>query len=139
MAAIKKLLPLFAALMLAGSAHSQLRPQTPVKHLVILMLQDQSFDRYFGHYPLAKNLPGENPFQALPGTPKVDGFTSVLLKHNPNLSNPYRMAPGSRPVISGMVSMHKSALTTMGVTTCLSGRILIPAVASMMMAVFPSR
>lgn len=67
--------------------------QTPIKHLVVLVLQDQSFDRYFGAYPNVKNAAGDTQFHAKANTPHVDGFTRYLLRHNPNLSNPYRMAP----------------------------------------------
>jgi phospholipase C len=77
---------------LAG-AQSTVLPRTPIKHLVIITLQDQSFDRYFGIYPHAKNPSGEHRFVPAKNTPHVDGFTPALLTHNPNLSNPYRMAP----------------------------------------------
>lgn len=68
--------------------------QTPIAHVVVVVLQDESFDRYFGIYPHAQNNPMEAVFQARLDTPSVAGFSQALLKHNPNLTNPYRMAPG---------------------------------------------
>lgn len=97
MAVIKKLATVLGLILVSNvSVAKQLKapkPHTPIKHLVILVLQDQSFDRYFGVYPHAKNAAGENAFHALKNTPLVDGLTKALLEHNPNLNNPYRMAP----------------------------------------------
>jgi phospholipase C len=65
---------------------------TPIKYLVVLYPENASFDRYFGLYPVALNPDGEPPFQAGPGTPAVNGLTETLLEHNPNQSNPFRIA-----------------------------------------------
>ena len=35
---------------------------TPIKHLVIIFQENESFDHYFGSYPKAKNSPGEPRF-----------------------------------------------------------------------------
>ncbi|HEX6117401.1 MAG TPA: alkaline phosphatase family protein [Solirubrobacterales bacterium] len=77
----------------AFPAAGSLRTKTPVKHLVVIIPENQSFDHYFGTYPQAENLPGETPFEARPGTPPVDGLTPELRQDNPNLFNPYRLAP----------------------------------------------
>jgi phospholipase C len=74
---------------------------TPIRHLVIIFQENVSFDHYFGTYPNAMNLPGENPFYAKPGTPTVNGFSPALLTNNPNLNpangtaatNPFRLSP----------------------------------------------
>jgi phospholipase C len=74
---------------------------TPIKHLVIIFQENISFDHYFGTYPNALNLSGENPFYAAPGTPTVNGYSPALLTHNPNLNpgngtgatNPFRLSP----------------------------------------------
>jgi phospholipase C len=74
---------------------------TPIKHLVIIFGENISFDHYFGSYPKALNLPGENPFFADPFTPSVNGLNPALATHNPNLNpangagatNPFRLAP----------------------------------------------
>jgi phospholipase C len=70
-----------------------LRTTTPIKHLVLLIPENESFDHYFGTYPKAENLPGEVPFKAKPGTPRVEGLSRRLREDNPNLVNPYRLAP----------------------------------------------
>ena len=64
--------------------------RTPVKHVVVLFDENISFDHYFGTYPDAANTDG-SPFQARPGTPKVNGLSKHLLKHNPNSYNPERL------------------------------------------------
>jgi phospholipase C len=74
---------------------------TPIKHLVIIFQENVSFDHYFGTYPNAQNLAGENPFYAEPDTPTVNGYGPSLLTHNPNLNpangsgatNPFRLSP----------------------------------------------
>jgi phospholipase C len=86
-----------------GSWHSS--TATPIKHLVVIFDENISFDHYFGTYPYAQNLPGENPFHAKPGTPQVNGLynqltpqgqpTGPLLTNNPNgpNANPVRLGP----------------------------------------------
>ena len=64
---------------------------TPIKHLVVIFQENNSFDHYFGTYPQATNPPGEPPFVARPGTPSVNGLTEALLTANPNLANPQRL------------------------------------------------
>src|SRR4051794_16259457 len=66
-------------------------PATPIKHLVVIYDENQSFDHYFGTYPNATNPPGQPRFEARAGTPAVDGLTPALLQHNPNLFNPRRL------------------------------------------------
>ena len=65
---------------------------TPIKHVVVLFDENNSFDHYFGTYPNATNTDG-SPFHAKPGTPKVNGLTPQLLEHNPNSYNPERLSP----------------------------------------------
>jgi phospholipase C len=65
---------------------------TPIKHLVVIFDENESFDHYFGTYPNAANPAGEPAFTALPGTPAVDGLTDALLNHNPNSANPARIS-----------------------------------------------
>ena len=75
------------------------RTATPIKHLVIIFGENESFDHYFGTYPTATNPPGEPAFTAKQGTPPVNGLTKALLTNNPNLNaangagatNPFRL------------------------------------------------
>jgi phospholipase C len=69
---------------------------TPIKHIVIIFQENISFDHYFGTYPVATNPKGEPQFHAVPGTPTVNGFTTALLKNNPNL-NPQNGAGATNP------------------------------------------
>jgi phospholipase C len=65
---------------------------TPIKHVVVLFDENESFDHYFGTYPNAANTDG-SAFHAKPGTPKVNGLTPALLEHNANSYNPERLTP----------------------------------------------
>lgn len=97
MAVIKRIGLMYLLLLSAVSGVAMAKTaalQTPIQHVVVVVLQDESFDRYFGIYPNAQNNHSEVAFHARPNTPKVAGFSKELLEHNPNLSNPYRMAPG---------------------------------------------
>jgi phospholipase C len=67
------------------------RAASPIKHLVVIFQENNSFDHYFGTYPDAANPPGEPPFHAAPGTPTVNGLSGPLLTNNPNGANPQRL------------------------------------------------
>lgn len=61
---------------------------TPIKHLVVLYDENNSFDHYFGTYPRAANPADEPPFHAAPDTPWVSNLLSAhLLRHNPNTNS----------------------------------------------------
>jgi phospholipase C len=70
------------------------KTQTPIKYVVVIFQENVSFDHYFATFPKAQNPQGEPPFEASPFTPTVNGLQNpVLLKHNPNLHNPFRLDP----------------------------------------------
>ena len=77
-------------------------PLTPIEHVVIIFQENQSFDHYFGTYPIATNPPGEPPFQAAPGTPSVNGLGNALLTRNPNLSAPFRIDRSGAKTLIGI-------------------------------------
>ena len=73
---------------------------TPIKHLVVIFDENESFDHYFGTYPYAANTDGTT-FKAKPGTPTVTGLYSKITKNgpvgplltsNPNEYNPQRLS-----------------------------------------------
>ena len=64
---------------------------TPVKHLVVIFQENNSFDHYFGTYPNATNPPGEPQFNPADDTPPVNGLNDALLNHNPNSVAPFRL------------------------------------------------
>ena len=64
---------------------------TPIKHLLVIYLENIAFDHYFATYPNAENLPDEPHFSALPNTPSINGLTIGLLNNNTNLINPFRL------------------------------------------------
>ncbi len=63
-------------------------PTTPIKYVVVIFDENNSFDHYFGTYPnvlypsgvagTAANPYGESPFVPLPNTPSINGLTAVL-------------------------------------------------------------
>jgi phospholipase C len=55
---------------------------TPIKHLVVIFDENESFDHYFGTYPYAANTDG-TPFYAKPGTPTVNGLYTKITKSGP--------------------------------------------------------
>jgi phospholipase C len=76
----------------AASSYRLVAPtSTPIKHVVVLFDENESFDHYFGTYPNAANTDGST-FHAKPGTPKVNGLTPTLLTHNPSGVEPQRLS-----------------------------------------------
>jgi phospholipase C len=69
------------------SAQDALTTSTPIKHVVVIFGENESFDHYYGTYPNALNPEGEPTFTAASGTPTVNGLTSTLLTANPTVSN----------------------------------------------------
>ena len=63
---------------------------TPIKYVVVIFDENNSFDHYFGTYPnplypngvaaTTQNTYGESPFVPLPNTPSVNGLTPLLNK-----------------------------------------------------------
>jgi phospholipase C len=79
----------------SSSPTSSTEPSTtPIKHLVVIFQENESFDHYFGTYPYAKNGPNEPAFTARAGTPSVNGLSPALLEANPNKYNPRRLSRG---------------------------------------------
>jgi phospholipase C len=73
------------------------KTKTPIKHVVVIFDENISYDHYFGTYPEATNK-GGTKFKAKKGTPKNDNLvTAKLLKKNPNLYKPFRLAPSDVP------------------------------------------
>src|ERR1700728_4160889 len=71
----------------------------PIKHVVVIFDENESFDHYFGTYPYAANTDG-SPFHAKKATPDVtrlyasitsSGPGRPLLTSNPNEFNPQRL------------------------------------------------
>src|ERR1035438_4968834 len=51
---------------------------TPIKHVVVIFDENQSFDHYFGTYPNAANPQDEPAFKAAASTPEVNGLSGVI-------------------------------------------------------------
>ncbi len=77
---------------LADNKHkpADTKTSTPIKHLVIIYGENESFDHYFATYPVAKNTAAPL-FYASDDTPAVNGLSGGLLTNNPNLFNPVRL------------------------------------------------
>lgn len=84
--------PLFAVsalALMAGSAQAATtapKTSTPIKHVVVLFMENVSFDHYFATYPKAANPEGEPAFNAAADTPAdIDTLANAgLLLSNPN-------------------------------------------------------
>jgi phospholipase C len=72
-------------------SHRTVSTATPIQHVVVIYQENVSFDHYFGTYPVAANTDGQK-FVAAPNTPSINGLSSALLQHNPNLANPQRLS-----------------------------------------------
>ncbi|NEB04091.1 alkaline phosphatase family protein [Streptomyces sp. SID13726] len=79
----------------AAPAHhspSAARTATPIKHMVVIYDENISFDHYFATYPKATGTDGTK-FTAAKHTPKANNLLNAgLLKKNPNLYTPKRLA-----------------------------------------------
>ena len=76
----------------AGGVGGSSFSTTPIKHIVVVFQENNSFDHYFGTYPNATNPKGEPQFNADPNIPSVNGLDSAgLLTDNPNSANPFRL------------------------------------------------
>jgi phospholipase C len=58
---------------------SDVKTATPIRHIVIIFGDNESFDHYFGNYPNGLNPDNEPQFQALVNTPTVNGLDNALL------------------------------------------------------------
>ena len=63
---------LFLASAFTASAQSQ-TTATPIKHVVVIFDENQSFDHYFGTYPVAANPQDEPPSKPRPARPRSTG------------------------------------------------------------------
>jgi phospholipase C len=69
--------------MSASATSSNFLTATPIKHLVIIFQENVSFDHYFATYTNATNPAFHRS--------SVNGLTSEMLTHNPNLVNPFKI------------------------------------------------
>lgn len=58
----------------ARATNSASTTTTPIKHLIVIIQENISFDHYFATYPYAKKSPDEPTFFALPNTPSINGL-----------------------------------------------------------------
>ena len=79
-----------------AQSHPTDSPQTttPIKHVIVILEENISFDHYFATYPYAANPKGQTAFHAKGDTPRVNNLLSAgLLDENPNSTQPFRMDP----------------------------------------------
>jgi phospholipase C len=73
------------------SASSNFSTATPIKHLIVIFQENNSFDHYFATYPNATNPEGEPRFSPSPNTQSVNGLTGALFTNNTNQYQPFRL------------------------------------------------
>src|SRR3954454_18984750 len=68
-------------------------PTTPIKHVVVIFSENQTFDHYFGTYPVAANPPGQPAFTGSIGNQTIDNLVTAKLlgAANPNSQKPRRL------------------------------------------------
>ncbi|MFJ9541155.1 phospholipase C [Streptomyces sp. NPDC101225] len=92
LASVGGALPASASSAHGGHGHHGTHTATPIKHIVVIYDENISFDHYFATYPQAANTDGTR-FKASRHTPKADNLLNAgLLKKNPNLYKPKRLA-----------------------------------------------
>src|SRR3954471_7117802 len=66
---------------------------TPIKHVVVIFGENQSFDHYFATYPNAANPAGQPAFTGSIGSQTVDNLrtANLLGNNNPNSQKPRRL------------------------------------------------
>ena len=98
----------------AVSEQDALTTATPIKHLVVIFGENQSFDHYFGTYPNASNPSGEPAFNAAAGTPQVNGYirNPSLLNNNPNTTNTSNLATGIAPSLMNPFRIDRAQYDT---------------------------
>src|SRR5271156_633747 len=86
---------LFAVPAPGNDAASSAPTTTPIKHVIVIFGENESFDHYFGTYPHATNPKGEPFFEAKSETPRANNLLAGgLLTENPNSTQPFRMDTG---------------------------------------------
>lgn len=98
----------------AQSEQNLLPTATPIKHLVVIFGENQSFDHYFGTYPQASNPAGEPVFTATVDTPFVNGYLSntTLLTNNPNTTNAENISTGIAPSLMNPFRLDRAQFDT---------------------------
>jgi phospholipase C len=96
------------------SGQDAARTATPIKHLVVIFGENQSFDHYFGTYPRAANPAGEPAFLAAPGTPQVNGYLRhpELLTRNSNTTSAANLATGIAPSLMNPFRIDRAQFDT---------------------------
>ena len=59
--------------------------RTPIKHLVVIFQENVSFDHYFGTYPNAQNLPGEDQIPRLAAHAAEHQHAADAARYRPRL------------------------------------------------------
>ncbi len=72
--------------------------KTPIKHLIVIVQENVSFEHYFGTYPNAANIKNGTKFIHNNDTSSINGLSQSLLNNNTNkfkdeIANPYRIDP----------------------------------------------
>jgi phospholipase C len=88
-----KLVTLFAASVVAlfpmRPAMSQSRPSYPIKHVIVIMQENRSFDTYFGTFPGANGFPSNTCVPLDPTQPSLGCVVPFHDKHDANAGGPH--------------------------------------------------
>ena len=100
----------------AVSEQDALATATPIKHLVVIFGENQSFDHYFGTYPRASNPDGEPAFTPAKRTPGANNYLRrpELLTANPNTTGAANVATGVAPGLMNPFRLDRTQFDTKG-------------------------
>jgi phospholipase C len=85
---------------------------TPIKHIVVIFGENESFDHYFGTYPRAANVADEPRFVPLPLTLPVNGLSYDLLFNNPNFTNKTNNNPSLDSIAANPFRLDRTQAVT---------------------------
>ena len=97
------------------SPQDALATATPIKHLVVIFDENESFDHYFGTYPNAAPAAAGDPvFTPAANTPASNNYvqTPTLLTANPNTTNQANIATGISPALMNPFLLLRSQADT---------------------------
>jgi phospholipase C len=80
------LVVLLFTLSISESVYSE--SKYPIKHLIVIIQENTSFDHYFGTYPNSSTLNGFK-FESSNSSASINGFSNFIMNKNPNLINPF--------------------------------------------------
>jgi len=91
----------------ATAADTQSKKAIPIRHVIIIMQENRSFDSYFGTFPGADGIPAEACIPGDPSNPGGNCFKPFHDPHDQNAGGPHRAASAQSDLDDGI---HKTRM-----------------------------